>query len=52
MKETAALRNKFPTKVPIMVTRYAKEKNLPNLDKSKYLVPQELTLSQFYTIIR
>ncbi|XP_044735941.1 microtubule-associated proteins 1A/1B light chain 3C-like [Chrysoperla carnea] len=50
--ETYALRCKFPTKVPIMVTRYAKEKNLPHLDKSKYLVPQEITLSQFITIIR
>ena len=32
--------------------RYRREKGLPVLDKTKYLVPHELTLSQFVTIIR
>ncbi|XP_044261395.1 microtubule-associated proteins 1A/1B light chain 3C-like [Tribolium madens] len=51
-EEVLALRIKFPTKVPIIIKRYAKEMNLPHLDKCKFLVPQEITVSQFQTIIR
>ena len=36
----------------VVVERYAKETTLPVLDKTKFLVPQELTMSQFVTILR
>ncbi|EEB15221.1 microtubule-associated proteins 1A/1B light chain, putative [Pediculus humanus corporis] len=51
-EEADAIRKKFPTKVPIIVDRFHKESNLPQLEKSKFLVPQEITMSQFVTIIR
>uniref|UniRef100_A0A7M4F7H6 Microtubule associated protein 1 light chain 3 gamma n=1 Tax=Crocodylus porosus TaxID=8502 RepID=A0A7M4F7H6_CROPO len=52
LEEVAGIRAKFPTKVPVIVERYHREKYLPLLDKTKFLVPQELTMTQFITIIR
>lgn len=51
-EEVAGIRAKFPNKVPVIVERYYKEQSLPILDKTKFLVPEELTMSQFSTIIR
>jgi microtubule-associated protein 1 light chain len=36
----------------VIVERFHRERNLPKLDRNKFLVPQELTMSQFVTIIR
>ncbi|XP_018566205.1 microtubule-associated proteins 1A/1B light chain 3C-like isoform X2 [Anoplophora glabripennis] len=51
-EEVLAIRSRFPTKIPVIVQRYPKESSLPEMDKSKFLVPQEITVSQFQTIIR
>ncbi|XP_066216244.1 microtubule-associated proteins 1A/1B light chain 3C [Saccopteryx leptura] len=51
-EEVARIRAKFPNKIPVVVERYSKEKFLPLLDKTKFLVPQELTMTQFLSIIR
>ncbi|XP_066999785.1 microtubule-associated proteins 1A/1B light chain 3C [Anabrus simplex] len=51
-EEVLAIRSKFPNKVPVIVERFYKEQYLPQLDKTKFLVPQEITMSQFVTIIR
>ncbi|PAA79011.1 hypothetical protein BOX15_Mlig033231g1 [Macrostomum lignano] len=50
--ESYHIKTKFPAKIPVIVERYEKERTLPHLDKTKFLVPQELTMGQFATIIR
>ncbi|XP_069361865.1 uncharacterized protein [Maniola hyperantus] len=51
-EEVMAIRRKFPNKIPLIVERYHKERNLPTLDKTKFLVPEDITMSQFLVIIR
>lgn len=51
-EEVAAIRAKFPTKVPCIVEKYKKERSLRHIDKVKFLVPQDLTMSQLSTILR
>lgn len=50
--EVENIRKKFPTKIPVVVERYQRETNLPVMDKTKFLVPQELTMMNFATIIK
>jgi len=50
--ESKKIRDKYPNKIPIILERYTKEKTLPFLDKYKFLVPGELTVSQFLILIR
>ncbi|XP_045466937.1 microtubule-associated proteins 1A/1B light chain 3B-like isoform X2 [Harmonia axyridis] len=50
--EILAMRSIYPTKIPVIVKRFSKEKHLPQLDKKKYLIPQEVTMSQFQMILR
>ncbi|XP_071995615.1 microtubule-associated protein 1 light chain 3 gamma [Engystomops pustulosus] len=50
--EVIGIKAKFPTKVPVIVERYSKEKYLPRLNKTKFLVPRDISMSQFVNIIR
>lgn len=50
--EVESIRAKYPNKVPVIVESSDKEKELPELDKTKFLVPQELTIAQFVSLIR
>ncbi|KAK9963294.1 hypothetical protein ABG768_006492 [Culter alburnus] len=50
--EVCNIRSKFPNKLPVIVERYLREKKLPLLDKTKFLVPNELTLGQFLSLLR
>ncbi|OWR46465.1 uncharacterized protein LOC116774124 isoform X2 [Danaus plexippus] len=51
-EEVMAIKSKFPNKIPLIVERYHKERGLPTLDKTKFLVPEDITMSQFLVIIR
>ena len=51
IKETTRIREKYPERIPIIVKKSA-NCSLKNIDKSKYLAPVDMTLSQFIVIIR
>ncbi len=50
--ESDKIRDKYPERVPIICERASNSKNIRVIDKSKYLVPKDLTVSQFSFIIR
>ena len=50
-KESLNILSKYPDRVPIIVQKN-KTCNLNDVDKSKYLVPKDMTMGQFIYIIR
>ena len=49
--ECAKIRAQFPDKIPIICEKDPKS-NMAEIDKTKYLVPVDLTVSQFSFMIR
>merc|ERR1712130_739237 len=45
------IRRKYPDRVPVIVEKSPKAR-IGDLDKKKYLVPSDLTVGQFYFLIR
>jgi len=50
-EEGERIRKKYPDRVPIIIDRAPKAR-ISSLDKKKYLVPNDLTIGQFYFLIR
>ena len=51
LTEIEKLKNKYPDKVPIIVKK-CKGSSLDTINKSKFLVPEYMTVAQFNFIIR
>ena len=43
---------KYPNRVPVVIRKCVNCNNIPELDKTKYLVPSDYTLGQLVYIIR
>jgi len=52
INDVEQIRRHHPDKVPIVIERFEHEKNLPLLDKAKFLVPDYITVSELSRIIR
>ncbi len=52
LDESRRIKEKFPGRVPVVVERASKSLDLPAIDKSKFLVPGDLTVSQFVFVVR
>ncbi|CAG0919608.1 unnamed protein product [Notodromas monacha] len=50
-QEGEKIRRKYPDRVPVIVEK-APKAHIGDLDKKKYLVPSDLTVGQFYFLIR
>ena len=50
-KQCKIIRKKYPDKIPIIIEKNSNS-NISNIDKTKYLIPLDLTVSQFSYMIR
>lgn len=50
--ESRKIKEKFSGRYPIIVEKSNQAKDMPDIDKNKFLVPGDLTFSQFMMIIR
>ena len=49
--ETTTVRNKYPDKIPVIIIKDPSSQ-LNNITKEKYLVPFDMTIGQFMSIVR
>jgi GABA(A) receptor-associated protein len=52
-EEAARITAKYPNRIPVICERHVQATgSLPEVDKRKYLVPDDLTIGQFIYVIR
>jgi GABA(A) receptor-associated protein len=51
-EEARKMKERYPNSIPIIVEKGKRDKTLPDIDKSKFLVPHDLQYGKFLYIIR
>lgn len=51
-RECRNVLTKYPDRIPVIVQPRKNNNQLPKIDKSKYIVPSDLTFSQFIYVVR
>lgn len=51
VRMTNRILKKYPGRIPVIVEPYVTDSSIPILDKTKFLVPADVTLDQFKAII-
>ena len=52
LKESQKLLHKYPNRIPVIIGKLDSDNTLPFVDKNKYLVPSDITMSQLVYIVR
>ena len=52
LQESNRIMDKYPERIPMIVCRATQSKDIPDIDRHKYLVPRDLTIGQFMHVIR
>ena len=52
IEESNRIKNRYPDRLPIIVTKDSRCKIVDDIDRHKYLVPTDLTVGQFMHVIR
>ena len=52
IREAHEVTVKYPGRVPVIVEKAKQAKDIPDIDKTKFLCPDTLTLGQFIYVIR
>jgi len=52
VREVESVQREHPNKVPVIIERYANENQLPPLDRSKFLIPEHVTVGELMKILR
>ena len=52
IEESTNVLKKYPNRIPVIVEKSDKCKELQDIDKNKYLVPEDLTMGQFLYVVR
>jgi len=50
--EANRIREKYPTRIPVIVEMKDLSNDVPDIDKKKFLVPNDLTVGQFIFVVR
>ena len=52
LEESRRIREKYPERLPIIVERNSTALSVPEIDRNKFLVPDDLTFGQMVYVIR
>jgi GABA(A) receptor-associated protein len=52
IKESTRILSKYPDRIPVICEKSKSSGNLPTIDKTKFLVPWDLTVANFIFIVR